>query len=151
MVSFDAYEGAKKPDVELALVAEMDPTAGLQSIAKDGVVIWQRRANFAQQAGKGILGDVDRQQVRLQPGVYRINSVVWCNSAYAFELSGNRNGTYLGLRHTDDVELVAGHTYEIRGENVGYLCGDGPKLWIEDVTAGRTIQALHSEELKFRP
>ena len=151
MVSFDAYEGGPKPDSELAIVAERDPTAGIQSISKDGAVIWQRKSNFAQQADKGILGDVDRQQVRLQPGRYRIDSVLWCNSAYAFEISGNRSGTYLGMRHTDEVELAAGHIYEIQGENTGYLCREGPKLWIEDMTAGGKLMAISSNEQVFRP
>jgi len=144
--SFDAYQGERKPDNELALIAERDPTAGLETISKDGAVIWKREASYAEQSVKG---SVNRQQVKLTPGRYKIASLLWCASDYAYETSGFKNPNYLGIRHTDDVELVAGHAYEIRGENVGYLCLDGARLWIEDTTEGKRLQTISSSEQTF--
>ena len=145
-VSFDAYEGAPKSDAEIAVVAERNPKAALQSISRGGAMVWQRKANYGEQA---VRGNITTEQVKLPPGRYSIESLLWCASTYAYGMSGYASPNFPGIRHTDEVELIAGHIYEIRGENVGYLCHDGPKLWIEDATAGHKLEAISSNEQTF--
>jgi hypothetical protein len=145
-ITADAYQGGRKPDAQVAMVAERDATAGLQSISKDGVEVWRRKANFSEQS---VRGKVTTEQVKLQPGRYKIESLLWCSSSYAYQISGFKNANYLGLRHTDEIDLAAGHVYEIRGENPGYLCNNGPKLWIEDATLGQVAQTVSSNEQTF--
>ena len=145
-VSFNAYEGAARPDAELAVIAERNPKAALQVVRRGDAMVWQRKANYGEQA---IKGNITTEQVKLPPGRYKIESLLWCASSYAYEMSGYASPNFPGVRHTDEVELIAGHTYEIRGENVGYLCHDGPKLWIEDATAGRRLETISSNEETF--
>lgn len=141
-----SYVGARLPDASLAIVAERDATAGLQSISKGGVEVWRRKANFSEQS---VTGGVTKERVKLEPGRYTIVSLLWCSSAYAYEISGHKSSHSLAIRHTEDADLAAGHSYEVRGENTGYLCNEGPKLWIEDLTAGGALKTVSSNEQLF--
>jgi hypothetical protein len=95
-VSFDAYEGAAKSDAEIAVVAERNPKAALQSISRGGAMVWQRKANYGEQA---VRGNITTEQVKLSPGRYSIESLLWCASTYAYGMSGYASPNFPGIRH----------------------------------------------------
>ncbi len=138
LTTFDAYGGVRLPDNELAIIGELHgPVAGLETITQGRSVIWKRRASLEDQ-DHFFGSDVDREQIRLKPGRYQIDFVLWCKSDYAFLETGS--AFYVGLRKSAELDRIAGHTYSTGGKHWGYACRiKGVGLWIEDQTEKRVV------------
>ena len=139
--SFEVYEGPAQPDSDLAIVREQRVTlVSLDSISRDGMLIWDRNFGVGEQVKTALYGErFDQVQVRLEPGRYRIASRLLCTSDYGF-LSGNfKKYNFTDTTRLDDVELLPGHLYEVRGQNAGYLCREGTRLWLQDKTTNEVV------------
>jgi hypothetical protein len=122
--AFDAYQGPRKPDSELAIVHESFWNAlGLISIGMNGRLMWT----------KGYPGSA--RGIKLEPGVYDIEYGHECVSDYAV-LSGG-SPTFYRSRRSDRLDVVAGHIYVVHSS---FSCSFGPfHSWIEDETTHQVV------------
>jgi len=116
--TFDSYDGPRLPDSQLAIIQEGLFGGLLDSISKDGQLVWR---NDSHHPGR----------VKLQPGSYEISYSFGCYSQDAAFLTGNdpiiSRGSY-------KLDLLAGHTYSSHGSCRG--------TWIEDDKSGEVFTAF---------
>ena len=119
-----AYEGNVRPDTEIATIDSSgkilngERTWALRRVESGGQVFYDRSR------------DGVTNEVKLAPGAYVVT--------YSY-----KHGATSGKGYMENVNLAAGHTYEIMTDVCYVFCSDMPSyetfLWIEDIATGQVV------------